>query len=125
MQFLINTTVKNENVTIVSVEGEVDVFTAPQLKKAILNCLGIDVSQPQIVVNLTDVGYLDAAGLNVLVGGLKRCRQNAGELSVVCPNPRIKRLFEITKLDEIFKIFSEVEEALQTVGSSQQVLITA
>ncbi len=64
-----------------------------------------------IIVNLTAVDYLDSTALGVLIGGLKRLRERDGILDLICPNPRIKRIFEITGLDKIFDIYATEEEA--------------
>lgn len=98
-----------EQASVIDLEGEVDVYTAPQLKQQIINLL--DVGTLHVTVNLTAVDYLDSTGLGVLIGGLKRLRERDGTLDVICPNPRIKRVFEITGLDKIFDVYASEDEA--------------
>jgi anti-sigma B factor antagonist len=91
-------------------EGEVDVYTAPQLKQQIISMLDNNITK--IIVDLTSVDYLDSTALGVLIGGLKRLREREGSLDLVCPNPRIRRIFEITGLDKIFDIYPTQDDAM-------------
>ena len=104
------TTDRQNDVTIVSVAGEVDVYTAAQLRAA----LDEEVAQGhvQLVVNLDDVTFLDSTGLGVLVGRLKLVRNQSGWLRLVCSNERILRVFRITGLDKVFGIHASLDEAL-------------
>jgi anti-anti-sigma factor len=70
----------------------------------------------ELVVDLTKVDYLDSTALGVLIGGLKRMREVEGNMVLICPSPRIRRVFEITGLDKIFDIYNSQEEAQEAVG---------
>lgn len=107
----------DEQASIVDLQGEVDVYTAPQLKQQIITML--DSGVKHIVVNLADVEYLDSTALGVLIGGLKRLREREGTLDLICPNPRIKRIFEITGLDKIFDMYTTEAEALGALESKE------
>ncbi len=110
MNLKTNTRTINENTSVIKLDGEVDVYTAPQLKQQIIGMLDNNIIH--VIVNLTDVEYLDSTALGVLIGGLKRLREREGSLSLVCPNPRIRRIFEITGLDRIFDIHQTEDQAL-------------
>jgi len=103
--------------SIIDIEGEIDVYTAPQLKQQMLDLL--DKGATHIVVNLSEVEYLDSTALGVLIGGLKRLRERNGALDIICPNPRIRRIFEITGLDKIFDIYSTEEEAIKALRGKE------
>jgi anti-sigma B factor antagonist len=103
--------------TVIDLEGEVDVYTAPHLKQRIIDLL--DSGAKHVTVNLSNVDYLDSTALGVLIGGLKRLRERNGTLDLICPNPRIKRIFEITGLDKIFDIYNTEEEVLQKIGEKE------
>ena len=92
----------------ISVDGEIDVATAPQLRE----CLHRVIAQGQatVVLDLLGVTFLDSTALGVLVGGLKRCRELGGELHVVVSDARIKKIFEITGLDKVFPIADSLAE---------------
>jgi len=98
---------------ILSVQGEIDVYTSPKVKESI-NSL-IEQSVYNIVVNLEEVRYIDSTGLGVLIGALKRVRENNGNISLVCSNPQIKKIFQITGLVKIFGIFKSEEEACESL----------
>lgn len=104
----------SSQISIISLEGEVDVYTAPQLKQQIIKLL--DEGVKNIIVNLESVEYLDSTALGVLIGGLKRLREREGSLNLICTNNRIKRIFEITGLDKIFNILTSEAEALNSLG---------
>jgi anti-sigma B factor antagonist len=110
MNLKLNTRTINDQTSLIDLEGEVDVYTAPQLKQQIITLL--DSGVKHVVVNLSAVDYLDSTALGVLIGGLKRLRERNGTLDLICPNQRIKRIFEITGLDKIFDIYAAEEEAL-------------
>lgn len=104
------TTSRQGDVTVVSVAGEVDVYTAAQLRAALDE--EVAAERVQLVVDLDDVTFLDSTGLGVLVGRLKLVRNHSGWLRLVCSNERILRVFRITGLDKVFGIHSSVDEAL-------------
>jgi len=115
VNFKIGTRAIHENIPVIELEGEVDVYTAPQLKQQMLTLL--DGGSAQMIVDLTKVEYLDSTALGVLIGGLKRMRERDGNLALICPNQRVRRVFEITGLDKIFSIFnSEAEAQTELVG---------
>ncbi len=95
--------------TVLTVTGEVDVATAPSLRERLVQL--IDDGRVHLVIDLTPVDFLDSTGLGVLVGTLKRIRQADGELRLVIPQERIKKLFEITGLTKIFDIVDQVDGA--------------
>lgn len=101
----------------IDLEGEVDVYTAPQLKQQIISLL--DSGVRHMTVDLSRVEYLDSTALGVLIGGLKRLRERDGTLDLICPNSRIRRIFEITGLDKIFDIYSTPEEAASKLESKE------
>ncbi len=117
MNLKMNTRSIDDLMTLIDLEGEIDVYTAPDLKQQIINLL--DSGVRHVIVNLTNVEYLDSTALGVLIGGLKRLRERDGTLDLICPNPRIKRIFEITGLDKIFDIFSTEDEALKKKSSKE------
>lgn len=109
MEVDLDTTARNGSV-VVSVSGEIDVYTAPQLRERLIEL--IDQGHYRIVVDLTRVEFLDSTGLGVLVGGLRRTRGHEGDLALVCTQPRIMKVFEVTGLNKVFSIVDSVEAAV-------------
>jgi anti-sigma B factor antagonist len=95
--------------TVLSVKGEIDVYSAPRLRERLVEL--VSQGHRQIVVDLEGVDFLDSTGLGVLVGGLKRLRSHDGELSIVCSQSRILKVFEITGLTSVFRMAATVDEA--------------
>ena len=104
----------DQGIPIIELEGEVDVYTAPQLKQQVIGVL--ESGARELVIDLTKVDYLDSTALGVLIGGLKRMREVDGNVTLVCPGPRIRRVFEITGLDKIFDIYNTQEDAQEAIG---------
>ena len=95
---------------VLTVGGEVDLNTAPQLKERI-NSL-ITQGHNHIVVDLERVGFMDSTGLSALVSGLMRTGEGNGEMAVVCTTPHVLRLLALTGLDQVLKVRSSVAEAV-------------
>ncbi|EKN66536.1 anti-anti-sigma factor (antagonist of RsbW) [Neobacillus bataviensis LMG 21833] len=92
---------------VVRVSGEIDAFTAPQLREELLPLA--EGKNQLITVNLKDVSYLDSTGLGVFVGLFKQLKNNGGELRLVELSERLKRLFKITGLSHIMNISANSE----------------
>jgi anti-sigma B factor antagonist len=98
------------DVTIVSAMGEVDVFTAPGLDSE-LDALVAEGSA-RLVIDLSEVSFLDSTGLGVLVKVLKHAREAGGWLHLVVTSDRIRKIFEITGLDASIPIFDTAQDAI-------------
>ena len=96
--------------SVVEVEGEVDMFTAPKLRESIVQL--VESGSYRIVVDLEGVTFMDSTGLGTLVGGLKRVKEHDGTLALVCSSRPVMRVLTITGLNNVFVISSSVEEAL-------------
>ena len=105
---------ESDGATVLTVRGEVDVYTAPKLREKLVELVA--QGRHMIVVDLEAVDFLDSTGLGVLVGGLKRVRSHDGDLILVCTHQRILKVFEITGLTKVFAIHDSVDAA---VGRSQ------
>jgi anti-sigma B factor antagonist len=97
------------DVAVVAVAGELDISTSPELRDRLVELGGGQATR--LVIDLEGVEFLDSTGLGVLVGALKRMRSKEGELVLVCTNPRILKVFEITALTEVFTIVGSLDEA--------------
>ncbi|MEA2304400.1 MAG: anti-sigma factor antagonist [Solirubrobacteraceae bacterium] len=100
---------------VIAVAGEVDIFTAPELKRAI--AAAIDGGARRLVVDLTETRFLDSTALGVLIGAVKRLRPLEGRLVIVNTEPSTAKTFEITGLDQIFTIVAARDDALESVAA--------
>jgi anti-sigma B factor antagonist len=95
---------------VVTVEGEIDIYTAPRLRELLIDLAATGTCQ--LIVDLDKVRFLDSTGLGVLAGGLKRVRAHDGWLDLVCTQERILKIFKITGLTKVFGIYQTVDQAL-------------
>jgi anti-sigma B factor antagonist len=95
---------------VLSVQGEIDVATAPQLRERLVEAIG--AGHTHVVLDLSEVGFLDSTGLGVIVGCLKRARANDGEIVLVTEQRSILKVLEITGLNSVFRIGDSVDDVL-------------
>ena len=118
MNFDIKTEQLGDSNYVISLAGEVDLYTAPEFKQQLLEVIGQGAKQ--VVVDFSNTTFIDSTTLGVLVGGVKRLRTNDGQLSLVCSDRNITKIFEITGLDRVFTIYPTRDEAIAKVGNSSQ-----
>jgi anti-sigma B factor antagonist len=106
---LIVETHDNGDVTVVSVKGEVDLYTAPGLKDRLADL--VSGGRNRLAVDLGGVEFMDSTGLGVLIGGLKRCKEAGGSLALVAPREPVIKVLSITGLDKVFPIHETVDQA--------------
>jgi anti-sigma B factor antagonist len=99
-----------DGIATVAVAGEADLFTAPELKEALSNAL--DDGAKEVLVDLSDATFIDSTTLGVLIGTVRKLRPRGGTVAIVCRDPNISRIFEITRLDQVFPIFESADEGL-------------
>ena len=114
MNFDITTEQLTDDTYVISLAGEVDLYTAPEFKQQLLDVIA--QGGKEVVVDFTNTTFIDSTTLGVLVGGVKRLRTNEGQLSLVCSDRNITKIFEITGLDRVFTIYGTRDEALQQLG---------
>ena len=118
MDFAVKTEKVDDATYVISLAGEVDLYTAPEFKQELLNAIAGGAAD--VVVDFSDTTFIDSTTLGVLVGGVKRLRANDGRLSLVCSDRNITKIFEITGLDRVFTIYLTRDEALAMTGASSQ-----
>lgn len=114
-QFRVGYETPTEEIGVVVLEGEIDIYSAPQFKEVLVN--GIEGGARRVIVDLSDVTFIDSTALGVLVSGAKRVRPRNGNLDIVCTDENIIRIFEITGLDRIFGIYATRGEAMKAVAT--------
>jgi anti-sigma B factor antagonist len=105
----------DEHTGVLSVEGELDLASAPSLKWALTDILA--AGHDQVVVDLTLVTFIDSTALGVLVGVKKNLTPGA-RLALTCTHPDVLNIFELTGLDGTFDIFPAFDDALAFVRGS-------
>ena len=105
----------DERTGALTVEGELDLASAPSLKWALTDML--ESGNDQVVVDLSNVTFIDSTALGVLVGIRKNLRPGA-RLAIACMQPDVLNIFELTGLDATFDLFSTFDDALAFVRGS-------
>lgn len=100
---------ERDGCVVLAVSGEVDLGTAPRLREHLVAL--VTDGHLRVVVDLTAVEFLDSTGLGALVAGFKRLRAHEGEMRLVCAPGRIRKVFELTRLDRVLPMFESVEDA--------------
>jgi anti-sigma B factor antagonist len=98
-----------DGANVVHVEGELDVYTCPQLKE-ILD--GFDRGGEQVVLDLSEVQFIDSTALGMLVAAYQRIHGDGGHLRLVADDPFLLKVFHITSFDGLLSIFPTVDDAI-------------
>jgi anti-sigma B factor antagonist len=101
---------------VLAIHGDADLHTANELRDRLTEA--IERGPGSLVVDLSGVTFLDSMALGVLLGGMKRLRQQGGQLRLVVPATDIRRIFEITLLDRVFALSPTRADALSEQDSS-------
>ena len=104
-----------DRIQTVSVGGEVDLASAPRLHELIWQAKErADDDPPRVIVDLSEVGFLDTAGLGVLLEDSNASRQSGGRLCLVALEGPVTRLLEITGLCESFDLSAELDRTVRS-----------
>jgi len=109
-EFRLDTVGPAGDCAVLRVTGEVDVYTAPMLRERIRELAA--GGAVHLIADLGQVDFLDSTGLGVLVGGLKRLREDSGSLALVISTPRILRIFQITGLTKALAVWPSAADAV-------------
>ena len=116
MNFDLKTEQLSDDAYVISLAGEVDLYTAPEFKQQLLEVIAQGARE--VVVDLSSTTFIDSTTLGVLVGGVKRLRANDGRLSLVCTDRNITKIFEITGLDRVFDIYRDRDDAVSSIANA-------
>lgn len=97
--------------TVLAVGGEIDQFTAPKLRDALLAQIGDGAAN--LVIDLSEVGFMDSSGLGVLVGALRRVNEGGGRIVLAGTQRPVERVLEITGLNRLFPMHPTVDDAVE------------
>lgn len=88
--------------------GEIDIYTSPEFKSRVLEAFG--TRESDILIDCTDLEYVDSTGLGVLIYILKELKEKKYKIYLENVKANIKKLLDITKLDKMFIIRGEINE---------------
>ena len=110
MTLAIETEQQDDGVIVVVVHGEVDIRTAPDLRDCLSEVIDSDVKR--VVLDLTDVEFLDSTALSVMVGAHKRLAKTGEPLAVVATTEAVQRVLSVTGLSRVFAVHDSRDAAL-------------
>lgn len=99
-----------EGAQVLEVQGEVDLSNSAQLRAELLRLS--EAPEQCLVLDLSGVGFMDSSGIGVLVGAVNRKRTAGGNILLAAPQPRVRRVFEITGLVHGIPLHQSVDDAL-------------
>ncbi len=100
-----------DGIPVVAVDGEIDLFTAPEFKRRVQKAL--DRDGERMVVDLTETTFIDSSSLGVLIGAHRRLAARERSLVVVAPTPAVRKTLRITGLDGLFQVVGTLDEAVE------------
>jgi anti-sigma B factor antagonist len=98
---------------VVRLSGDVDVESSPALAQTLMTVLA-DLGAQTLVLDLTEVEFVDSSGLGALVGAHQRASLQGSTLILAGLHPRVAKVLRITKLNKVFSVADSVEEAMTT-----------
>jgi len=101
---------REKNKIILDLVGDIDLHRSVDLRASLLE--NLHQKPPTMIINMTEVGFMDSSGLATLVEAMQLSRRYGGVLKLFGINTRVKSVFEISRLDKIFKICQTESEAL-------------
>ena len=109
------TVVESPEHKVLALSGEIDVYTAPQFKLAMISIL--ESVQKHLIMDLHNVSYMDSSGFMVLVLAMKRLRLIGGTVNLVGCKPHIDRILNVTKLATLVALHQNLDDAIETISA--------
>ena len=109
---------QEEGIVVLSLSGELDARTAPQLTRYFHEKINGDA--PQVVADLKGLTYSSSAGIRVFLGMARETRQHGGDLRIAAVTPQVDKVFKLSKFDKIVLMFTSVEEAVNSFKTTER-----
>ena len=108
----LETTVRQCDVgPVLAVSGEIDVYTAPMFKQAVVGLVTEGIKH--LIIDMNGVTYMDSSGFGALLGATKRLRPEGGALHLVGAKPTVERMLHLTRLDTVIDMFPTMDQAIE------------
>ena len=102
-----------DGLTVCQPVGELDAYTVPDFRERLTEA----ATMGNVIIDLSEVPFMDSAGLGALIGGIRRTRENGGEVAVACSRPTLTRLLHTTAFDRIVPVTETLDAAVAAVAS--------
>ncbi|MEW6556844.1 MAG: STAS domain-containing protein [Elusimicrobiota bacterium] len=100
-----------DGIMILAVKGDIELNTAPQLQEEFQSLKDNNITK--VVVNLSQVNYIDSSGLGTFIGALKMFNAVNGKIVLAGLSSNLKKIFEITRMSNFFSIYETDTQALE------------
>ena len=107
---------EEDGYTICRPVGELDAYTVGQFREALAELS----ARPKLLIDMSDVPFVDSAGLGALIGGIRRAREVGGDVAVCCNRPTLVRLLHTTGFDRIVTVTDTLQEAARSLTEDRQ-----
>ena len=101
-----------EGVGVVSVEGELDALTSPEFTRFF--SMQVADTYRDVILDLEGLRYSSSAGIRIFLGLARESRGKGGDLRIAAVQPRVDKLFKLSKFDKIVQVFATVNEAVES-----------
>jgi anti-sigma B factor antagonist len=91
--------------TVISVTGEIDLYTAPKLQSELMTALG--ANPVHLIVDMSGVDFCDSTGINVLLAAHRQARERGGELQLAGPGSATRKVLQVTGLESVFTVLDD------------------
>ncbi|HHL71449.1 MAG TPA: anti-sigma factor antagonist [Bacteroidetes bacterium] len=102
------------NAVVVKITGDVDLYSSPEVRKTIIGLT--KNKEKNILIDLSQVAYMDSSGVATLVEGLQQVGRYKGTLKLFGLDAAVREVFELSRLDKVFEIYTTEAEALETIA---------
>jgi anti-sigma B factor antagonist len=106
-----DTAVADSGATVIEANGRLDMVAAPQLKALVESAIG--KSAVPVVVELSQVQFMDSTGLGALISGLRATRQAGSDLRIAGARSQVLSVLTMTRIDRVIRPYPSVEDALR------------
>jgi anti-anti-sigma factor len=104
----------NDGFSVCRLAGEVDAYTVGEFREALSGIT--DVSR--LIIDLSEVPFMDSAGLGALIGGIRKVRESDGDVAVVSTTASLNRLLHTTGFDRIVPVCESLEDAVSSLDDA-------
>ena len=105
----------NSDFSMCRPSGEIDAYTVDEFRDALSSLATVS----KLLIDLSDVPFMDSAGLGALIGSIRKAGENNGQIVVSCERESLLGLLKTTGFDQIVTVTESVNDALDVLGESQ------
>lgn len=103
---------------VVKVRGELDAYLAPIVRERVEEVLGSGAAW--LLIDLTEVEYIDSVGLGIMIGAAKRASERSGDVAIACSRPNVLRVFEVSGTKDLLNVFPTIGEARAVLEANRE-----